>query len=256
MNKVTISAVFAMLVPLSACGGGGSSSGSSGSASRQQSTPVASVPAPASYPTPQPNPVIIDAEGDSLIWGFQRVNGENIQSPDNPPAVLQSLMWAQFGGSVTVQDNAVVGSAAFESLDGLSPFYTTSLAERVASNPAHIVLSDYATNDSVERTTTQYLADMTSWVNTVRAAGKIAVLEEPNPTCGTARPNLDAYVQAMDYVAQTMNVPLIQQYNYILGLPNWQSMLGSDCIHPDDQLYEIKAQREYEVLVPIVTSLQ
>jgi hypothetical protein len=169
--------------------------------------------------------------------------------------ILQSLLRAQLGSGITVQNNGMVGGAAFQSVGGIG-HYTMTLAQRLATNPAQIVLANYAINDSVERTTTSYLNDLTSWVNTVRAAGKVAVLEEPNPTCSTTHTNVGAYVQIMRYVAQTMDVPLIQQYDYILSLPNWESMMSADCVHPTDALYAIKAQREYEALEPVVKSMQ
>jgi lysophospholipase L1-like esterase len=56
-------------------------------------------------------------------------------------------------------------------------------------------------------------------------------------------------------VATQMNVPLVTQFDYIQSLPNWQSML-TDGVHPGDQLYAIKAQREYDVIAPLVKSLQ
>jgi hypothetical protein len=261
-NKKWILAALLGALVLVGCGGGGGGGGSPNTANQQQPAPAASAPTPASAPAPgpapapQPKPVTIDAEGDSLIFGYKVVNGVASQSPNNPPDVLQALLRAQLGDGVTVQNNAITGAAAFQSISGIG-HYTQPFYQRLAvDDAAQIVLADYAVNDSVERSTTAYQADLTVWVNTVRAAGKTPVLEEPNPTCDAGHPNVGTYVQTMRYVAQTMNVLLIEQYDYVLSLPNWQTMLSADCVHPGDQLYSMKAQREYDALMPLVKSMR
>lgn len=67
-------------------------------------------------------------------------------------------------------------------------------------------------------------------------------------------PNVAAYVTVLRNVAQANQVTLIAQYDYIASLPNWQAML-TDCLHPNDALYAIKAQREAAVLGPMVQAL-
>jgi acyl-CoA thioesterase I len=170
--------------------------------------------------------------------------------------VLQTLLSEQLGGSISVQNNAVPGARVSQSIAGSTP-YSLPFQTRLAQDPtAQIVFSDYAVNDSYDGSVDQYTSDLTYWVGLVRAAGKIPVLEEPNPVCSSTYPNVGEFVTAMDSVAQSQNVPLIQQYQYILSLPNWQSMLQSDCVHPTDALYELKAQREAAILAPLVKSLQ
>lgn len=229
-----------------ASGGGGSSGAGNGTAGS----------APASAPAPTAKAVAIDAEGDSLIWGYSGTDaaGNFIQSPNNPPAVMQSALQAQFGAGVTVQNNAITGSQVAQSLNGTSP-YTVPFATRLATSQAKIVLADYAANDSVAASIDSYKADLATWIADVRAAGKVPVLEEPNPMCSSEFANLGAFRDAMVSVAQSQNVLLITQYDYIASLPNWQSML-LDCIHPDDDLYRIKGEREAAQLASLVHSLQ
>lgn len=243
MNGKTMKAIVASLagmaaITLSACGGGGGSGNSAAPA------PVAQKPAP----------IVIDMEGDSLIWGYSGVNnGVAVQSPNNPPGLVQAALQKKFGPSVTTQNNAVPGTTAADSMSGQN--YPGALTTRLASNSAQIVLGDYVMNDSVKMTVDAYAADLTQWVRSVKASGKIPVLEEPNPSCAPQHANLPPYRDAMVKVAAQENVLLIQQYDYILSLPNWQGMLMADCVHPTDALYAIKAQREAEALEPLVAQL-
>ncbi|WP_176077509.1 SGNH/GDSL hydrolase family protein [Burkholderia dolosa] len=237
------SALGVLLVACSACGGGGGD-GSSAAAPAGPTT------------TTQNKAVTIDAEGDSLIWGYAgtAADGSYIQSQNAPPAILQALLQSSTGAQVTVQNNAVVGARISQSIAGSFP-YTEPFQNRISRNSAaQIVLADYAINDSYKGSLTQYMSDLTWWIDAVRAAGKIPVLEEPNPVCSTTYPDVGQFRSAMVSVAQSKNVPVIQQWDYILSLPNWQSMLR-DCVHPTDELYKIKAQREADALAPLVKSL-
>jgi hypothetical protein len=96
-----------------------------------------------------------------------------------------------------------------------------------------------------------YRSWLVQWVAAVRAAGKLPVLEEPNPVCDDNHPQLDQYVAAMDDVATQMKVPLVQQYQQILALPNWQSHFNAG-FYPDAYIQSIKAQQESAVLSAIV----
>lgn len=249
MARGLIASFAGMLVmACSGCGGGGG-----GAASSQAAVQVA----------PQPNPIAIDYEGDSLVTGVQYM-GPGYSGPDsrgngyrttanNEPQVVQNLIGSQY---VTVENHGAPGSRAIDSLDGIQPYYSVPFATRLSTESGRIVIANYAVNDSARGnlTTSQYADDLTQWIADVRAVGKTPVLEEPNPVCDPSFPNLDAFVSMMRVVAQQNNVPLIEQYDYIKSLPNWQSML-TDCIHPNDALYSIKAQRASESLSPIIKKL-
>ncbi|WP_322055186.1 SGNH/GDSL hydrolase family protein [Paraburkholderia bannensis] len=200
-------------------------------------------------------PVLIDMEGDSLIWGYTGMsNGVPVQSPNNPPRVVQATLQNSLGSTVTTQNNAVSGTTVSNSLKGQG--YPGLFAARLASNDAQIVLSNYATNDSVNTSVESYTADMEQWVRDVKAAGKTPVLEEPNPSCAAKHATLWQYRDAMVTIAKREGVLLIKQYDYILSMPNWQSMLRPDCTHPTDALYLIKAQRTAQQLLPLVKTMQ
>lgn len=233
------SALGVLLVACSACGGGGGDG--------------ANTAAPAaSTTTTQTKAVTIDAEGDSLIWGYAGTasDGSYIQSPNAPPVILQASLQSSMGTQVTVQNNAIHGARLSQSIAGSAP-YSVPFATRISKSAAQIVIADFGANESNDASVSQYESDLHWWISTIRQVGKIPVLEEPNPMCPASAPNLGAFRDAMVRVANQENVILIQQWDYILSMPNWQKMLR-DCVHPTDELYKIKAQREATTLAPIV----
>lgn len=131
----------------------------------------------------------------------------------------------------------------------------------MANSTANIVTINFALNDTYffnnpkagvdSESPQQYHDLLTSMVNIAKSHGKIVVLVEPNPSCNPYRNGLQYYVTYMDQVAEETNTPIVGQYWTFVQMPNWQTML-TDCTHPDDALYKLKAQNTYSVLSPIV----
>jgi lysophospholipase L1-like esterase len=182
--------------------------------------------------------------------------------PDGPgqPSIITPLNAAfymtstlqQMGKPVVVTNNAVNGTEVGELLSG-SNGYAAPWSQAVYGVSGKVVIANYGINDSFrgDETPEQYGRNLVTWVTVARDAGKTPVLEEPNPVCRSDISNLDAYVAQIGAVATQMNVPLIKQYDYIKSLPTWQSLL-SDCIHPTPSLYQIKGQREAQVLASLI----
>ncbi|BCF88660.1 hypothetical protein PPGU16_17270 [Paraburkholderia largidicola] len=191
------------------------------------------------------------------MWGYQLINGAYGQTPNNPPALLQQLLRNQFGTSAISVENRAVPGATLEDRIAGSVVYDKPFSVSIAQEPAKIVLLNFAINDSNpgnNESPALFQNDLLEFIALAWAQGKIVVLEEPNPVTNPVYANLATYSLVIDNVAQTMNVPLVKQYAYIQSLPNWQSML-TDGGHPNDALYAIKAQREADVIGPIVKSL-
>lgn len=248
MNGKTMKGIVAALAGMlvmacSGCGGGGGGS----------------PPAPTPQPAPAPaKTVVINAEGDSTMYGNEFPGGVLKRTQTPPPVAAQAALRDQFGASVTVVNNGIPGTTVLDDLQGITTQYGSEVAlpTKLASDPAQIVVENFGINDSVKGgMTPQIFHDqLTTWVTTVRGMGKIPVLEEPNPvTHPEYAAGLPDYVAAVDQVAKEQNVTLIDQYAYIQSIPNWQSML-TDGIHPDDQLYTLKGQHMAKVLAPIVKS--
>lgn len=172
----------------------------------------------------------------------------------NEPQSLQALLQTQFNDTgIAVSNHATGGTSSslqneMLGVDGNgAPF-----ADRIKLSAASVVVESHTLNDALGgETINDYRQYLAAWVVAVRAAGKIPVLEESGPTCDSDHQQLAAYVQAMDDAAATYNVPIVTQYAYISGLPNWQAHMGQ-CLYPDSYLLQIKAQREAAILSPLV----
>jgi hypothetical protein len=221
------------------------------------SEPVASASVAASAPPvvspPTPKPVLIEIHGDDAMYGalppFYAFNAQS------EPANTQSILQAQFGGTVTVDNRAEGGTAStllnmMNGVDGGGPPF----AQRILSSKAEIVLDAHAINDDLAQSLGPYTDALIAFVQSVRAAGKIPVLEEPSPVCDDSRPHLDNYVSVMDGIAEQYNVPVVKQYDYLQTIPNLCAHYTAG-IFPDNAIYAIKAQRQAAVLAPIVRTL-
>jgi acyl-CoA thioesterase I len=182
------------------------------------------------------------------MYGWTDLNGTLQQTPITPEMTLQ----ADLGAGVTVINHGVGGSTSDNAVNGTGS-YTAPLATRLQTINAQIVIANWAINDSRLITTSDDYGSLMAFVNTVRAAGRTPVLEEPNPVCWGLS-DLDPYVAIMRTVAQQQNVLLIAQYDYISSL-DWKPMLP-DCIHPNAALYKIKGDREAAAISELVKSMR
>jgi lysophospholipase L1-like esterase len=204
-------------------------------------------------------PIIIDAQGDSTMWGYQTSNGfrKSWQSPNNPPALLQAALQARFGARVIVQNNGVSGATLADREKGVNG-YKQSYSQWVAKSPAQIVIVNFALNDAdnhVKESPAQFRAHLMHFIKESQGAGRIVVLEEPNPVdYAVNKVIVPRYVAVVDEMAKHYGLALIRQYAYIGAMRDWRSLL-IDGVHPTDKLYRIKAQRQCDVVEPIVTKL-
>lgn len=195
---------------------------------------------------------IIDAEGDSTMYGLQMVNGQFVQSAHPVPVLVQARLQAQFGPGITVNNNGAPGANSNDELQG-NVHYSTPLQARLAVSHAQVVLENFGINDAY-LPAAQYRSNLLAFIDLVRASGKLPVLEEPNPVC-SGHEALDERVAILDEVAAEKSVPLVKQYAYIKALPNWQGLL-TDCVHPRDELYAVKASREADILAAVLATMR
>jgi acyl-CoA thioesterase-1 len=240
--------VFLAVVTLSGCGG--SSDPVSTPATIAQAGSASAASTAASDATAS-TPVTIDAEGDSTMKGALLVNGTYVFANMPAPAVAQAQLIQKLGvEGITVENDGVVGETVGEDISGWAGI--APLATRLATDPSRVVIENYGLNDSLEVDIQTYHDNLVAWIAVVKQAGKIPVLEEPNPSSLSYYTQLPAFAAMVDQVGYEQQVLVIQQYNYILSLSNWQSML-TDGIHPDQALYTIKGQREAWYLQPLVS---
>nr|WP_276554107.1 SGNH/GDSL hydrolase family protein [Cupriavidus gilardii] len=192
------------------------------------------------------------------MWGYQTVNGQGTQTAQNPPAIVQATLRDKYGPTVTVLNHGIPSMTIVNRMDGTGD-YRQTYAQELASTTAHVVVVNFALNDTNHMATEppqRYREYLERFVDESRLANRVVVLEEPNPTkSDDFNQYVALYVQVMNEVAHQRQVPIVRQFYYIQSLPNWKSLL-IDTEHPGDELYQIKAQRQLAVLDPIVASLR
>lgn len=261
---------LAIILALTACGGGGGSNASSTASGpvTPASTPAATPPAssPSVTPPSPPKRLVVMLRGDSTNYGSTPgVNNGNVpnQTPANPASLMQADVNLLFGsGVVTIVDRAEPGSTLADDLNGTGPYTDGPLASELAHTTVNVVLTNAELNDATYGVPLgTYVAELDQWVATVRSAGAVPVLMEPNPTClgtpGKALRALDEpYVQAMHAVGAHLVVTVLTDYDAFLELtPAWQGYLQADCEHPTNAGYEFKEGRYMTALYPVLKAL-
>lgn len=236
---IVIAALF-----LAACGGGGDGG---------------TAPAPVVQPQAK-TPVIMETYGDSTMKGMTRPDDVSplTVSPTPAPSVLQAKLTAEDGSGITVSNQGVQSTTAFQLLYGKDGFHL-AWEQQMAISQAKVIVINHAINDALGNGVSESLHDyqqvLSALVSVGQQAGKIVVLQEPNPVCIPDASTLDSYVNVMRTVAAQYNAPLIAQYDDIKAIPNWQKAVP-DCVHPSDALYQYMGNRMDMVLAPIVSKLR
>jgi lysophospholipase L1-like esterase len=231
----------ALIVACSACGGGGGG-GSSSPVQQQIQSPSKTL--------------LIEAYGDSTMWGAAEVNNVYVQVAQPAPAELQSLLRAKYGNGITVTNYGVSGTTATDLLQGgiSGPPWN----ERMAKSKADIVYFNFGINDANPangESVTQFINAETALAQIAIAAGKQVIIETSNPVGDTDFAALPNYVAATASVAQSLSLPLIDEYGYMAQL-DWMSLMSDpQKMHPNQTGYEVKARFEFDTFDPIVGAL-
>jgi acyl-CoA thioesterase-1 len=214
----------------------------------QASADVPAVPGHPLHANPSTQ-VVIEAYGDSTTLGISCSAGHC--SP-----CLQDALHTAYGERVSVVNLGVGGTMAYQLRDGTDRGRGVPWAQRLAASDAQIVTINYGINEVMHnQTPEQFYEAETALVKAALALGKEPVLQTSNPMPdGRLNARLAAMVEMTRRVAAEQHVPLIDQYAYISGLPDWQSMM-SDGAHPKPELYRLKAGQDLRVVDPLVRRL-
>jgi acyl-CoA thioesterase-1 len=198
---------------------------------------------------PAPTPVVIGVIGDSTTWGFSSIS----TAADGRVAVPEpQALQANLHGTAIVKNYGINMSTADVLLKG----GIVTFDDVVANNrDIGIVVINYGINDALMVDIEAYKKSMRSLITKSETAGKVVVLEEPNPSCLASRAKLPQFVAAMDALAVEYKLALIPNYRVILAQPDWEKSLP-DCLHPTQALYLLKAAEAAKVIAPIVERLQ
>ncbi|WP_341312166.1 SGNH/GDSL hydrolase family protein [Paraburkholderia sp. IMGN_8] len=202
--------------------------------------------------------VLIEAYGDSTTLGISCSGGHCGPQAQNAVMYLQDALQATHGERVQVANYGVGGTMATQLRDGAQRGRTATLPwqERLAASRAQIVLINYGINEVMRnQTPEQFYEAETTLVKTARALGKLPVLQTSNPMPDNRlNARLAAMVAMTRRVAAEQQVPLVDQFAYISGLPDWKTLM-SDGAHPKPDLYRLKAEQDFRVVDPLVRRL-
>jgi acyl-CoA thioesterase-1 len=221
----------------------------------QASADVPAVPGHPLHANPSTQ-VVIEAYGDSTTLGISCSAGHCSPCPQNAVAYLQDALHTAYGERVSVVNLGVGGTMAYQLRDGTDRGRGVPWAQRLAASDAQIVTINYGINEVMHnQTPEQFYEAETALVKAALALGKEPVLQTSNPMPDSRlNARLAAMVEMTRRVAAEQHVPLIDQYAYISGLPDWQSMM-SDGAHPKPELYRLKAGQDLRVVDPLVRRL-
>lgn len=205
--------------------------------------------------------VLIEAYGDSTTEGWQVINGVSVISQNSETKVLERMLQQKYGNGVRISNQGVGGTQASQLLygaDGKHPIWEDQMRDSVAK----IITLNMSLNDAyfqsvptagiLAESPQAYAEILKQLIFTARKYGKEVVLYEPHPVCKEPRQSkLQYYVAHMNLVAAVTSTPIVPHYYGLLNVPGWQSML-SDCVHPFDSMYQLKAERELPYISAII----
>lgn len=185
--------------------------------------------------------------------GLELINGQYVVT-DATRKALQADLQSRFDSTVTVVANSRSGATMKNMLEGTG--FPQTYAQYLANDKSQIVIENFAINDAGKELPDEFGQYLANFISLTLSAGKIPVLEEPNPSClADGSIYQSPLVPIIQRVATTYNITLISQSAYLASLPGYCSML-TDGTHPTTALYDIKAQREADALAPIVEKLR
>lgn len=240
-TPVQILAVSIAAIALYGCGGGGGDSGTSGAVLQPSGNSNLT-------PTSAPSSVVQNVEyyGDSTVYGYASGStGTQVATPA-PTAFAQNLPAAS---RYAVANEGVSGTTACQLLDGRDGKHP-DWATQMVNSKAKFVIINHAINDErtdIGENVASYSGCLTSLATGARKAGKIVIFETPNPTDQSGQ-GLENYVAAMKTVASNLAIPVIDQYQYLLGKLGPGGATGDvrslmpDGTHPSDATYIDKGQ--------------
>lgn len=236
----TTAIALALSLTLAACGGGGG-----GTEPQQAPAPVV-VPLPAKL-------VIVAAYGDSTMMGA----GVNLTQA--PPAIAQGILTSEVNSLAQVRNEGVSGTTSTQLLEGTDGAHQ-AWALSMAASPAHIVVVNHAINDVHLLTGAErYRQNLIDLTRTAKQAGKLVVLDTPNPIVnggslsGVVDPVVLAqFAQIMRDVAAQEGATLCDEDKAIraAGLDTLARL--PDGVHPDATLYAFKGKTLAACLAPLV----
>lgn len=177
--------------------------------------------APAASCTPRV--VSVALLGDSTQYGIDGWAGHRVQT--DPGKLLQAAMNARFGKGVVVVTNYGV------------PGQRATQAQRVE---ADVIVENYGINDAGP-----FGEPVEAYVAALDTLGA-TLIETQSPVTRESQP---LELQARYAGAAAALGPVADVFGYVTALPDWQSYIGPDGVHPGQELYRLIVR---DVMAPAV----
>lgn len=208
--------------------------------------PAPPADAPAKDCPPSSKVTLIAAYGDSTTRGQD--------ATQNMPAFLEAALC-----HYKVTNEGISGTRADQLLNGTDGKHKP-WAEEMKQSKARIILLNFGINDSRQpgETVQSYSMNMDLLVRTAKEAGKLVVLQTPNPIYLTMKADapdakLQQHALAMHKLAKAENVPLIDVNASMLELVKQVPLqvLYTDNLHPTAAGYQAIATTAAKVIETI-----
>lgn len=189
--------------------------------------------------------------GDSTAYGTsQDANGNYYRTRQNEPDLLQWKLQEIFGVNVFVENHGRPGSICSDFLWGQRGV-THDWATEMAASPVDLVIVNFGLNDAGVLSLGDFQFCMTKLAQIAESHGKVFAVNTPNPV----DKHYNSAYGPITQVGIGLGRPAVDHWNGIMNeMPNWKSHLP-DGIHPDDAMYENKANRTVQQLRPIIQQL-
>ncbi|HKY46180.1 MAG TPA: SGNH/GDSL hydrolase family protein [Pyrinomonadaceae bacterium] len=194
--------------------------------------------------------------GDSTAYGTTSDKaGEYSRSANNEPDQLEWLLQARFGNAVFVENRGVPGAICSDFLWGQNDV-KRSWRDEMVSSPADIVILNVGLNDAGRMSWDDFNWCMEQAIVIAKANGKRFVIAAPNPVNKHFNDVYWSTVHIEESLALKHNVTLVDHWNGTMNeTTGWRDMLP-DGIHPNDELYGLKAKRTFNAIAPAVQSMR
>lgn len=222
-----------VVAALAACGGGSDGNGGTnagngggnGTGNPPQNTTLLNS-------TPQ----VIEYHGDSTIWGYMtETSGDQVAEASRAPTAFAAAL----PGHHQVENLGRNSTTACDLLRGESSYRTDppqpGWREHMSNSDATVVIINHGINDVNQGTVGAYRQCLNEVVDIAQAAGKVVILETPNPVADV---RIEEFVEAMRDVANSQGVDLIDQYaNLIDEFTANPGEICPDGVHPTEAVY-------------------
>lgn len=201
-------------------------------------------------------PIIIEWYGDSTTTGVTFAKGRYGKVTNTESRTVQDMLNKKFGKNTVIIKNRGAGGTTANQLINGTFNYSVPYTKQLQKGKADIAIINFGINDCYTPgyTPAMFAKDITDLVQLTRDSGKTPIIQTPNPIDNAHNEWLWAFQHDASVVGLNMNVPVIDQWSFMMKNTKWQSLLG-DKIHPTKSGYDVKSRNSFATLSPIIEAM-